>query len=243
MLISAVLYVPAHDYAQHSIRGASVSGGLDYAYATSWSLHPAEMLTFLFPYSFGFGKDLYVGFMPFTDYPNYVGFVVLAGAVAAMAMVRSRFVWFLFFVVVVSTVVSFGRFFPVLYDPLFKYLPFFNKFRVPVMVLIVQQFALVLMFGIGLGAVLRADPETGKRNAVAGLAVAFLIFMIVILSQNFWPGGYAESIAGKVRVTQNPQEWGTFCSGTSCDFPSCSPSCSWRCSCITAARCRRLCCA
>jgi len=205
-LISAVLYIPAHDYAQYSIRGASESGGLDYAYATSWSLHPAEILTFFLPHSFGFGKDLYIGFMPFTDYPNYVGFVVLTGAIAALAMARSRFVWFLFFVAAVSTVVAFGSFLPVLYGPLFKLMPFFNKFRVPVMVLIVQQFALVLMFGIGLAALLRANHEQGKRNAVAGLAVAFLLFMIVILSQNFWPGGFAEVISGRVRGARNPQE-------------------------------------
>jgi hypothetical protein len=206
LMISAVLYLPAHDYAQYSIRGASEAGGLDYGYATSWSLHPAEMLTFLLPYSFGFGKDLYIGYMPFTDYPNYVGFVVLACAVSAMAMVRSRYVWFLFFVAGVATVVSFGKFFPVLYDPLFKLVPFFNKFRVPVMVLIVQQFALVLMFGIGLDAMLKADAEKGKKNAVTGLAIAFVVFMIVILSQNFWPGSFADAIMGKVRGARNPQE-------------------------------------
>jgi hypothetical protein len=206
ILMSAVLYLPAHDYAQYSIRGATESGGLDYGYATSWSLHPAETLTFLLPYSFGFGKDLYIGHMPFTDYPNYVGFVVLVCAVAAMAMARTRYMWFLFFVAVVSTVVSFGKFFPVLYDPLFKLAPFFDKFRVPVMVLIVQQFVLVVMFGIGLDALLRADMEKGKRNAVTGLAIAFLIFMIIILSQNFWPGSFADAIAGKVRGARNPQE-------------------------------------
>jgi len=205
-LMSAVLYVPAHEYAQYSIRGASESGGLDYTYATSWSLHPVEILTFLLPYSFGFGKDLYIGFMPFTDYPNYIGFVILAGAIAALAMARTRFVWFLTFVVVVSTVVAFGKFVPLLYGPLFKFMPFFNKFRVPVMVLIIQQFALVVMFGIGLAAMLRANPDRGKRNAVTGLAVAFLVFTIVVLSQNFWPGGFAEMVAGRVRSGRNPEE-------------------------------------
>jgi hypothetical protein len=205
-VMSAVLYVPAHDYVQYSIRGASEAGGLDYNYATSWSMHPVEMLTLLLPFSFGFGKDLYIGYMPFTDYPNYVGFVVIAGAIAAVAMARTRWVWFLIFVVIVTSLVSFGRFFPILYNPLFKFLPFFDKFRVPVMVLIVQQVALVLMFAIGLAAMLRADPERGKRNAVMGLAVAFLVFMIVILSQGFWPGEFAELISGRVRAARNPQE-------------------------------------
>jgi len=206
LLMCAVLYLPAHDYAQYSIRGASESGGLDYNYATSWSLHPTEMMTFVLPYSFGFGKDLYVGHMPFTDYPNYVGFIVLAGAVLAMVMRRTRFVWFLFFITVVSTVVSFGKFFPILYDPLYKWAPFFGKFRVPVMVLIIQQFALVVMAGIGLDALLRVAPEKGKKNAVLGLAIAFFLFMVFILSQSFWPGGFAESIADGVRGARNAGE-------------------------------------
>src|SRR5262245_45083518 len=150
LLICAVLYLPVQDYAQYSIRGASDAGGLDYGYATSWSLHPSEMLTFLIPFSFGFGKELYLGHMPFTDYPNYLGLVVLTFAVVAALRVRTRFVGFLVFVAVVATLVSFGKFLPVLYDPLFKFAPYFSKFRVPVMVLIVQQLAVILLFGIGL---------------------------------------------------------------------------------------------
>ena len=206
LAISAVLYLPAHEYAQYSIRGASQEGGAAYSYATSWSLHPLEVLTFLFPYAFGFGKDLYIGYMPFTDYPNYVGLVVLAGAVMALAAARSRFVWFLAFVAAVATLVSFGRFFPVLYGPLFKLAPYFNKFRVPVMVLIVQQLALVGLFGIGLTAMLRAGRERARRNAVLGLAVAFFVFMIVMLTQGVWSGPFAETVSGNVRSGRNPQE-------------------------------------
>jgi hypothetical protein len=121
LLIAAVLYLPVQDYAKYSIRGASSEGGLDYGYATNWSLHPSEMLTFLVPFSFGFGKDLYLGHMPFTDYPNYLGLVVLAFACVALFRVRGRWVAFLAFVVLVATLVSFGKFLFVLYGPLFKF--------------------------------------------------------------------------------------------------------------------------
>ncbi|MEJ2720509.1 MAG: hypothetical protein P8181_05135, partial [bacterium] len=81
LMISAVVFLPVEDFAKYSIRGASESGGLDYEYATSWSLHPLETLTFIVPWAFGFGKATYYGHMPFTDYPNYVGVVVLIFAV------------------------------------------------------------------------------------------------------------------------------------------------------------------
>ena len=41
--------------------------------ATNWSMHPKELLTYLMPNFFGFGGSTYTGFMPFTDFPNYVG--------------------------------------------------------------------------------------------------------------------------------------------------------------------------
>ncbi|MCI0451644.1 MAG: YfhO family protein [Candidatus Latescibacteria bacterium] len=204
LLICAVLYLPVHDYAKYSIRGASEAGGLDYGYATSWSLHPREMMTFLVPFSFGFGKDLYLGHMPFTDYPNYLGVAVLAFAVVAVLRVRTRWVGFLAFVAVVATLVSFGKFLPVLYDPLFKFAPYFNKFRVPVMVLIVQQLAVVMLFAIGLDHVLMSDRARVRRVALRALVAAGACFVLALLSQGYWTDGFASGSAARVRVTDDP---------------------------------------
>jgi hypothetical protein len=204
LLIAAVLYLPLHDYAKYSIRGASSSGGLDYGYATNWSLHPSEMLTFLVPFSFGFGKDLYLGHMPFTDYPNYLGVVVLAFACVAVFRVRGRWVAFLVFVALVATLVSFGKFFPALYGPLFKFAPFFSKFRVPVMVLIVQQLAVILLFSIGLDHVLKSERARVRRWALRGLVVGGVCFVLALLSQGYWSEGFARGAASRVRATQDP---------------------------------------
>ncbi len=204
LLICAVLYLPVHDYAKYSIRGASEAGGLAYGYATNWSLHPSEMLTFLIPFSFGFGKDLYLGHMPFTDYPNYLGLVVLVFAVVAATRVRTRFVGFLCFLAVVATFVSFGKFFPVLYDPLFKFAPYFSKFRVPVMVLIVQQLAVIVLFAIGVDHVLGSDRATLKRWAKRALIAAGVCFVLALLTQGYWTDGFAKGAATRVRVTDDP---------------------------------------
>jgi Bacterial membrane protein YfhO len=204
LLIAAVLYLPVHDYAKYSIRGASSAGGLDYGYATNWSLHPSEMLTFLVPFSFGFGKDLYLGHMPFTDYPNYLGVVVLVFACVALFRVRGRWVAFLAFVALVATLVSFGKFLPVLYGPLFKFAPYFSKFRVPVMVLIVQQLAVILLFAIGLDHVLKSERASVRRWALRGLAAAGVCFVLALLSQGFWSEDFARGAASRVRATQDP---------------------------------------
>lgn len=206
LLVSAVLFLPVQDYAQYSIRGAAEGGGLDYNYATSWSLHPFETLTFIIPFAFGFGKSFYYGYMPFTDYPNYVGVVVLFFAIMGVVLVRSRFSWFLVFIAVVATLVAFGKHLPVIYNPLFKYLPYFNKFRVPVMVLIVQQLAIILLFGLGLSAIFRVDPRSGRRKALVGVGVAAAILVIVVMSYGYWTDSFAGAIAKKIRNVRSAQE-------------------------------------
>jgi len=207
VLMSAVLFLPASDYARHSIRGASIAGGLDYSYATMWSLHPSEMITFLVPHAFGFGKELYLGHMPFTDYPNYLGVIVFAFALVAVVVVRGRWVRFLAVVWVISTLVSFGNFFPVLYGPLFKLLPYFNKFRVPVMILIVQQLATIVLFGIGLDAVLGSAREHLRKGSTRVLIAATVVFAAAVLSHGYWTGsGFALAAARHVRVTQDPEQ-------------------------------------
>lgn len=206
LLLSAVLFLPVRDYSAYSIRGASASGGVDYDYATSWSLHPLESITFVVPFAFGFGKLTYHGHMPFTDYPNYVGLVVFVFAVFAAAFARSRFVWFLILVIAVTTLVSFGKFFPLLYNPLFKWLPYFNKFRVPVMVLIVQQLAFVLLFGIGVSAALGSDSRRERRFVLWGLAAGLLLLLVCVVSAGYWTGGFARSTAKNITAVRTAPE-------------------------------------
>ena len=206
LAVSAVLFLPVQDFAHYSIRGASESGGLDYDYATSWSLHPLETMTFIVPSAFGYGKHTYHGQMPFTDYPNYLGIVAVLFAVMAVVLVRTRFVSFLVFIFVVTTLVAFGRHLPLLYDPLFKFMPYFNKFRVPVMVLIVQQFTVAILFGIGLNAVLKLDAERGRKIAQWGAIAAGAALVFVLLSNTYWTGAYAEGIAKNIRMVRSPAD-------------------------------------
>ncbi|MCK5547639.1 MAG: hypothetical protein KAI64_01395, partial [Thermoplasmata archaeon] len=152
--IASVLVIPVREYSGLSIRGGE-GGGLDYGYATGWSLHPKEILTFILPWSFGFGKVTYWGRMPFTDYPNYIGQVTALFSILGIFILRGRAKWFLLTAAALATLISFGRFFPVLYDPLFRFLPWFDKFRVPVMILIVQQLVLVVLAGLTMEELLR----------------------------------------------------------------------------------------
>ncbi|OQY26496.1 MAG: hypothetical protein B6244_13385 [Candidatus Cloacimonetes bacterium 4572_55] len=166
LMLGAILYLPVHEYTPYSIRGGTVAKsevvtnesaknvpvdkGVGFDYATNWSFHPTEMSTWFIPGFYGFGGQTYWGQMPFTDYPQYMGILTLI--LAAFAFFHRRykpFVWFLLGAIVVVTMIAFGRHF-FLYRILYNHLPFFNKFRVPVMILILAQFAFSILAGLGL---------------------------------------------------------------------------------------------
>ncbi|HOT95964.1 MAG TPA: YfhO family protein [bacterium] len=153
VLLSMILYTSVLDYQRYSIRGGSTEGGgLDFDYAANWSFHPLEMVTFFIPSFMGFGGATYWGKMPFTDYPLYFSVVVFLLAGLALALRRDRTTWIMTTVALFSLLVSFGKHFGVLYAPLFKILPYFNKFRVPSMIHIILDISMLVLAGIGLQA-------------------------------------------------------------------------------------------
>ena len=213
--IAAVLVFPVRDYAHWSIRGAG-GGGLDYDYATGWSLAPKEVATFLFPWAFGFGKATYWGGMPFTDYPNYIGQVTALFALIGALIVRGRVKWFLLTAAVFALLISFGKHFPVLYDPMFRFMPWFDKFRVPVMILIVQQLALVALAAMGMEELLRRSEKgtlpgyLGARNVRWILIACAVALVIVLAAGGSIRSGVAADPAVRARVKG---DWATFAAG------------------------------
>ncbi|MGE5177406.1 MAG: YfhO family protein [Hyphomicrobiales bacterium] len=160
--MSTFLYLPVHEYAKLSIRSAGQGSGAGFDYATSWSFHPLEMLTFVIPSMFGFGGRTYWGTMPFTDYPNYMGIVPLALAVVGAVRTRGVIRRYLLALAGVALLISFGKYLKPLYALLYDHLPYFNKFRVPVMILVLVQFATAALAALGLDAALRRPPAPAK---------------------------------------------------------------------------------
>lgn len=142
-------YLPVYEYTPYSIRGGT-EGGLDWDYATMWSFHPLESLTYVTPSFFGFGGQTYWGYMPFTDMPLYWGAAALVFALLAVFLARNRTVTFFIVLLAFAWIVSFGNFFPLLFKPMFALMPFFNKFRVPVMIQILMVMSIAMLAGFGL---------------------------------------------------------------------------------------------
>jgi hypothetical protein len=207
-------YLSVLEYNPHSIRGSAPlvqqagdpegktkAGGLDYDYATQWSLSPGEMMSFFVPTWYGFGQLTYEGRLstqpfrfngywgpqPFTDAAQYMGVVITI--LAIIGFVRGRkdpFVLYMGVMIVLSLFIAFGKEFPVLYDPLFAYLPLFNKFRSPASILVLVQVFVPILAAYGITNLMKVREQGWTpamdlrwKRIVGGLAVGVAASLIL----------------------------------------------------------------
>lgn len=211
--LSAVLLLPVRAYAPESIRGAVGEGAASYDYATAWSQSPREVLTFAVPSALGFGEATYVGHMPFTNYPHYLGQAALLFATAALVLLRGRWIAFLACLMGVSLLVSFGRHVPLVYDVFYDYLPYFDHFRVPVMILVLFQLATSILAGLGCAALFGVKPARVEwrhapsvRTVRQVLIVAAVGAAMVLLATLPWADSLAARVAASPRLPASARQ-------------------------------------
>ncbi len=146
--LSASIYLPAIFYMNNSTRGA-VEGGMGLMQAMGWSFPPIESIVFLLPSFFGFGGYTYWGYIEFTDYPQYMGVIVLVFAIYSYFS-SNKIKYFIYTTLIIALLISFGRYFQFFYNIFYDFLPLFNKFRVPMYILILVQFSTAVLAGIGM---------------------------------------------------------------------------------------------
>ena len=181
------IYLPALNYTPYSIRGAGLGGGTGFDYATAWSFSFSEMATFLIPSFHGFGGATYWGKMPFTDYPNYMGILVVIFSIIGMLFSKNKIKWFFIIMIVFSLLLSFGKNF-FLYEIFYDFFPFFNKFRVPAMFLVLTQFSVVIMSAFGVEIVINSIDEKkllNKTFLIKLLLIPIIVILVIIFMAFF----------------------------------------------------------
>lgn len=185
-----------------------------YDYATSWSFSPGEVLTWIIPSWYGFGKSVYngpltnnkdfeantyFGQMPFVDVAMYMGVIVFFLAIFSMVINwKDPFVRYLTILAAIATLISFGKTFPLFYDLMFHYFPFFDKFRVPSMMLVLVQLSLPILAGLGIAKIISLKNENDKKfdNLVRNIFFALGgIFILTIVLSSPIKGWFVERIA------------------------------------------------
>lgn len=174
-----------------------------YDYHTQWSFSPGEVLTFVVPSFYGFGNstykgpltnnqpvdvNTYFGQMIFVDVAMYMGVLVFFLALFAIFTGWNEpIVQFLTVLSGIALLISFGKNFPVLFDLVFYYFPYFNKFRVPSMMLVIVQISMPVLAGLGLMKMiaLRNEKNIKLNNIIKNLAYIFTaVFVLSLLLNN-----------------------------------------------------------
>jgi len=169
-----------------------------YQYATNWSFSPGEVLTFIIPSYYGFGKSVYqgplsqnqpvevntyFGQMPFVDVAQYMGVIVFFLALFSIFVNwKDPLVKFLTVLSFIALLISFGRTFPIGYDLMFYYFPFFDKFRVPSMMLVLVQMSFPILAGLGILRVIQLTDKPNKKIESILKYAAFSFGGILLIS-------------------------------------------------------------
>ncbi|MEW6195440.1 MAG: YfhO family protein [Bacteroidota bacterium] len=237
LMMSYDTYSQLYEYKPYSTRGTKSvteienpgkpSQSNSYEYNTSWSFSPGEVLTFIVPSYYGFGKstyngpltnnrdyevNTYFGQMPFVDAAMYMGVIVFAlGLFTLFVKWREPLVQFFGVIIVLFILISFGKNFPVIYNLMYYYFPMFDNFRVPSMILHVVQIIFPLLAGLGVMEILslknEKNPhiEKGLKNIAIVFSVLFILSLLLSSSINSWFAGRVSAYASGLGQTQEAQ--------------------------------------
>ena len=121
----------------------------------------------------GKGVPLYYGDKPSTSGPIYVGAIVLFLFVLGLFVLRGRYLWWLVLATVVSIIMAWGKNVMGLTNFLLDYLPLYNKFRAPEMILVIAGFTIPLIGFMGLNKILSG--QVARKDVFEGLISSFII--------------------------------------------------------------------
>ena len=118
--------------------------------------------------------------MPFTDYPNYMGIIILGLSLIGMVYKKGIFKWYLLSATILALFISFGRHFSLVYNLFFNFFPYFDKFRVPHMILILVQFNVAIFAAFGIDKILQSKNESLPKWFYLSIA-PFVVFLFSLV--------------------------------------------------------------
>jgi len=180
--------------------------GVGFDYATRWSYTVSEFWNLVIPrFHGGTSNELYTGdvvpgwknrqlptywgSMPFTQSYEYIGILIAFLALIAIVFQWQRWeVKSLTLLTGLALLMALGKNFAVLYRTFFYYVPYFDKFRVPMMILTLVMFTSALLAAYGLSFLLTADfsrKELAQKFYILSGVFGFLLLIPLIFGSSF----------------------------------------------------------
>jgi hypothetical protein len=204
VVAAAVQILPTIELLRNSLRATA-----SYDFFSSFSMPPRFVLTFFAPFIMGGGdgrlfRAPYIGPAFVGEYIAYVGAATIMLGIVALLLkpdTRTKF-WAL--VVIVCLALAFGRFLPLNLYKLVYYVPVINLFRVPARHLMEVEFALAVLAGRGLTAIVSSPTGTKTLRSVS--IAGGLVFLLTCLTVSWWrPSGFKLGRVAPVSILRAPE--------------------------------------
>ncbi len=189
LALSAIQLLPSYEFSKLSTR----MNGVDFSFASSFSLPPKQLISFILPHFFGSPlTSTYWGKGNFWELNGYIGlFPLLLTFISLCFIFKNKYIITLFALVLFSLFFSFGSY-SLLYKIFYNYIPGFNLFRVPARFLFVYAFSVSVLAGIGvqyiysnnLGRKINFMLKKLMLVLTIGLSILISLFIFILTNKN-----------------------------------------------------------
>ncbi len=180
MMIGAIQFIPSYDYVRHDSRRTLYQE--DYGFASSWSLHPEDVVSQVVPEFAGTnldpGDNRYWGRNGTKDNLETIGLVPLILAIIGVFHFRDRRRYFFGLLAAGSLIYALADTTPI-FHLLYRLIPFIRMTRAPSMIMFLFAFSVAVLAGMGLDAV-RAYRINPSRKLPPAAAVVSIVFPILL---------------------------------------------------------------
>ena len=207
-------FVNQYIYQKLTSRGTLTNQTEMWNFATSWSEHPFELLTFFIPSLFGLYNETYLGWKPFVMTTDYIGVITIILVILGIILTwkKNKFTKFYFIALVIMILYSFGKFFPEFYKIFYNYVPQIKKFRVPSTVFLIMTFVMIYFAYYGIIKIIEArnDPALRKRiqNILIVLGIGFILLTVWVTSDGYLNVLKENLMYRGINVSQIIQQYG-----------------------------------
>jgi len=153
------------------------------------------------------GINYYWGGIGITSGPPYVGIVVSLLALLGLFVLDNQHKWWALAAILLAIVMSWGSYFEGFNSFLYHYLPMYNKFRAPSMILVIPQLLLPFLAVLTLDRLARSEQKAiwpDLKKGLIGVGALFAFLVVLYISLDYVSPEEKKQLADIVR--QQPQQ-------------------------------------
>ena len=157
--------------------------------AEALSTMPPDLQNQIIRGFYGGGVSYYWGGLEISSGPAYLGIVVCFLAIIGLVVLDNKHRWWILTTVILTVLMSWGKYFEGFNGFLFEHLPLYNKFRAPSMIMVIPQLLLPIAAVLGLQKIISTvnpkDLLPKFKKALYIIGGFFIVFFLLYMSFDY----------------------------------------------------------